>query len=166
MPKSFANCEIFTWLLRGSIGKSLTYIKKSSGLRTEPCGVPAFNRTLSEASSFIFTDIVQLVINEDISLTIFLGRSPVISLCLKPLCHTESNAFSTSMNTAAPTLFASWAIKVSSVSLSICSIAHRLFLYPNCQILKNDFSSSSPLILFASIFSNNLPMQLNKLMGL
>ena len=79
MPKSSANCEIFTWLLRGSIGKSLTYIKKSSGLRTEPCGVPAFNWTLSAASSFIFTDIVLLVINEDINLTIFLGRSPVIS---------------------------------------------------------------------------------------
>ena len=52
MPKSSANCEIFTWLLRGSIGNSLTHIKKSSGPRTEPCGVPAFNWTLSEASSF------------------------------------------------------------------------------------------------------------------
>ena len=111
----------------------MTHIKKSSGLRTEPCGVPAFNWTLSEASAYIFTDIVLLVIKEDMILNIFLGRSPVISLCLKPLCHTESNAFSTSMNTAAPTLFASWAIKVTSVSLSICSIAHRLFLYPNCR---------------------------------
>ena len=85
MPKSSANCEIFTWLLRGSIGKSLTYIKKSSGLRT----VPAFNWTLSETSSFIFTDIVLLVINEDINLTIFLGRSPVIS-CVLSHCAIQS----------------------------------------------------------------------------
>ena len=58
--------------------------------------MPALSEILSEVSLFILTEIYLSVINEDINLTILSGKFVFINLYLIPLCHTESNAFSTS----------------------------------------------------------------------
>ena len=148
------------------MGISLTYIRKSRGLKTEPCGLPAFNLTLSEILSLTLIDRVLSDINEDISLIIFVGRFIFFSLWRRPLLQTESNAFSTSMNIAAPTCFLARAVIASSARRRICSMAHLLLRFPICHWLRNSFESNSLLILFTIIFSNSLPMQLSRLIGL
>ena len=81
---------------------SFTYIKNRSGLRTNPWGVPALSFNFSDISSLILTGIVLSEINDYNKLTILLGNSWLISLYLRPLCHTESKAFSTSIKLATP----------------------------------------------------------------
>ena len=39
-PASSANCDLLVWWWVG-FGMSLTWIRKSNGLRFEPCGTPA-----------------------------------------------------------------------------------------------------------------------------
>ena len=95
IARSSTNCDIFTWLFMWSTGISFTYIKNKSELRTDPLGVPALSFTLSDISSLILTVIVLSEINEDINRIILFGSSLFISLYLRPLYHTESNAFST-----------------------------------------------------------------------
>ena len=73
IPRSSANCDIFTWLFMGSTGISFTYIKTKSGLRTDHWGVPALSFTLSDISSLILTVIVLSEINEDINRIILFG---------------------------------------------------------------------------------------------
>ena len=70
IPRSSANCDIFTWLFIGSNGISFTYIKNKSGLRIGPWGVPALSFTLSDISSLILTVIVLSEINEDKTLIV------------------------------------------------------------------------------------------------
>ena len=51
---SSANWD-FEFCLWWGFGKSLTYIRKSNGLRTEPCGTPAMGLILSDRKPFTLT---------------------------------------------------------------------------------------------------------------
>ena len=80
---------------------SLTYRMKSSGLRMLPCGVPASSCTTSDRVLPILTWMVLSVRNEDIILRISLGSSMSSSFFSRPLYHTASKAFFTSMSSSA-----------------------------------------------------------------
>ena len=92
---SSANWD-FEFCLWWGFGKSLTYIRKSNGLRTEPCGTPAMGLILSERKPFTLTWITLPTKKSESQRVILVGRSSIKILYLSPLCQTLSKAFSTS----------------------------------------------------------------------
>ena len=90
----------FEFCLWWGFGKSLTYIIKSNGLRTEPCGTPTMGLILSERKPFTLTWITQPTRKSESQCVILVGRSSIKILYLSPLCQTLSKAFSTSRKAA------------------------------------------------------------------
>ena len=97
---SSANWD-FEFCLWWGFDKSLTYIRKGNGLRTEPCGTPARGLILSERKPFTLTWItLPTRKSESQRHFILVGRSSMKILYLSPLCQTLSKAFSTSRKAA------------------------------------------------------------------
>ena len=96
---SSANWD-FEFCLCCGFGKSLTYIRKSNGLSTEPCGTPATGLILSERKPFTLTWITRPTRKSESQRVILVGRSSMKILYLSPLCQTLSKAFSTSRKAA------------------------------------------------------------------
>ena len=90
----------FEFCLWWGFGKSLTYIRKSNGLRAEPCGAPAMGLILSEREPFALTWITRPTRKLESQCVILVGRSSMKILFLSPLCQTLSKAFSTSRKAA------------------------------------------------------------------
>ena len=86
-------------------GMSLTNRMKSSGLSILPCVVPASSWTTSERVLPILTWMVLSLRNEEIILCMSLGSSISWSFLSRPLCHSVSKAFSTSMRSRAASFF-------------------------------------------------------------
>ena len=96
---SSANWD-FEFCLWWGFGKWLTYIRKSNGLSTEPCGTPAMGLILSERKPFTLTWIIRPTRKSESQRVILVGRSSIKILYLSPLCQTLSKAFSTSRKAA------------------------------------------------------------------
>ena len=82
---SSANWD-FEFCLWWGFGKSLTYIRKSNGLRTEPCGTPAKGLILSERKPFTLTWIIWPTRKSESQHVSLVGRSSMKILYLSPLC--------------------------------------------------------------------------------
>ena len=96
---SLANWD-FEFCLWWGFGKSLTHIKKSNGLRTEPCGTPAIGLILSKRQPFTLTWITWPTRKSESQRVILVGRSSMKILYPSPLCQTLSKVFSTSRKAA------------------------------------------------------------------
>ena len=81
--------------------RSLTYIRKRDGLRTEPCGTPALGFIWLHKKQFTSTCITRPPKMSESQRVTLVGRSNWNILYLSPLCQTLSNAFSTSRKAAA-----------------------------------------------------------------
>ena len=90
----------FEFCLWWGFGKSLTYIRKSNGLRTEPCGTPGMGLILSERKPFTLTWLSRTTRKSESQHVTLVGRSSMKILYLSPLCQTLSKAFSTSRKAA------------------------------------------------------------------
>ena len=91
---SSANWDLEFCLWWG-FGKPLTYIRKSIGLRTQPCGTPAMALIWSERKPFTLTWITRPTRKSESHRVILVGMSSMNILYLSPLCQTLSKAFST-----------------------------------------------------------------------
>ena len=82
------------------VGRSLTWIRKSNGLRTEPCGTPALGFIWLDKKPCTLTCITRPTKTSESQWVILVGRSNWNILYVSPLCQTLSNAFSTSRKAA------------------------------------------------------------------
>ena len=162
MAMSSAYCV--TWQVWVT-GMSLTKRMKRSGLRMLPCSVPASSCTTSESVFPILTWMVLSVRNKEIILRMSLSSSMSWSFFSRPLCHTASNAFSTSMSNSAASFLLSLTFFMYSLMIIMCSLASLCGWYARCHGLMILLSSMYSCILLAMIFSNSFPMQFNRLMG-
>ena len=78
----------------------LTWIRKSNGLRTEPCGTPALGSIWLGRKPFTLTCITRPTRKQESQCVILVGRYNWNILYLSPLCQTLSKAFSTSRKVA------------------------------------------------------------------
>ena len=74
--------------------------QESNGLRTEPCGTPAFGLIWVENKLSTLTCMIRPTRKSESQRAILLGKSSWNILYLSPLCQTLSKAFSTSRKTA------------------------------------------------------------------
>ena len=88
-----------------AMGTSLTYRRNRSGLSMLPCGVPASSGTWCEMSFPSLTCIFLFCRNDDVMRRSIGGSFMLCNFFLRPLCHTASNAFSTSISSRAANLF-------------------------------------------------------------
>ena len=90
----------FEFYLWWGFGKSLRYIRKSSGLRTEPYETPVMGLILSERKPFMLTWTTRPTGKSESRRVILVGRSSMKILYLSPLCQTLSKAFPASRKAA------------------------------------------------------------------
>ena len=145
MAMSSAYCV--TWQVWVS-ALSLTNRMKRSGLRMLPCGVPASSCTTSESVFPILSWMVLSVRNEEIILRMSLGSSMSWNFFSRLLCHTASNAFSTSKSSSAASFLLSFTFFVYLLMIIMCSIASLCGWYARCHGLMILLSSMYSCILW------------------
>ena len=123
-------------------GMSFTKRMKSSGLRMLPCRVPPSSCTTSDRVSPILTWMVLSVRNEEIILRMSLGSSMSWSFFSRPLCHTASNALSTSMSSSAASFLLSLTFFMYLFMIIMCSFASLCGWYPSFRQLSKTLVSS------------------------
>ena len=84
----------------GVVWKIVDVIRKSNGLRTEPCGTPALGFIWLDMNPFTLTCIRRPTKKSKSQRVILVGRSNWNILYLSALCQTLPNAFSMSRKTA------------------------------------------------------------------
>lgn len=104
----------------GFSGRSLMYMLKRMGPRTEPCGTPDSTCLIVEFSLFNLTMKDPLLIKLLMVFIKLVGKLYSCSLKKSPLCHTESKALFRSKRTIAEKRFllCSWGFSLERILYS------------------------------------------------
>ena len=144
---------------------SLTYNINNIGLKGLPWGTPWIG--LNNSLNILFIFFVKPLFCKKlwIYLIRFISKPNSYNLVSSPLCHTWSNALSTSKNTTFEIILLLKFCLTDWVILNKLSLVLLCFLKPFCCKLKILFSAHF-FILFVNSFSKILPIQEVRLNGL
>ena len=155
---SSANCDKCECCVGSGI--FATYVIYSGGLSEEPCGAP-LSIFINGDDWLSIIKYVNLSFRKlYMNLIIIVGKLYFISVYISPLCHSLSNAFSTSMNSAAQWCLRFLAWYAICVSWKILSCVLLFALKPACSGFIILFCSMYREYLLLIIFSSTLPIQL------